>query len=341
MSRKTLRDARLFKIPQAIGLCAGDNDEFPATLNEAQLRIITEETQPDEGWWGTWAIMRFNLDATTNSFTTPRDVARVTGIDVCKKPVLLRNQFYEYMEFGTGQRPQSCSQNRLCENLGAWDRGRVVTFADLTPPNKKLRAYLTNASDAGKRVFYSGKDQFDNVIVTQDGLLNVTGEFVILGSPFIDTVFQYTELSGIQKDETNGPVQIFQVDTVTGDETLLVTMEPGETTASYRRYFVNGIPCSCCSSPTIQVSTLVKLDLIPAVVDTDYLLIGNLAALKEECQSIRMSDMDSVAAKKISDKHHAAALRILFGELDHYVGKEKVSIRVPIFGSDRLRRQPI
>lgn len=339
--RSTLRDARLSRIPGAIGACRDDIATLVSTINEAQQRLIADELQPDEGWWGTWAIMLFNLSQDDPYFTTPRGVARVTATNLCKKPVLLRNQFYEYMDFGNGIRPLGCCST-ACENLGAWDRGQVTTFFDIDPPNKILRMFLTDESDVGKRVFISGKDAFDNIVYSQDGLNRVAGEFVELVSPFADTTNEWTVLSGIQKDITNGPVQFFEVDTVTGDDRLILQMEPGETIAAYRRYFVNGLPQNCCGDSTnIQVSALVKLDFVPVAVDTDYLIIGNLAALKEECMAIRMSEFDSTDGKKMAAVHHANALRLLAGELDLYVGKEKVSITVPLFGSNPLGRQVV
>jgi hypothetical protein len=341
LSRHTLLDVRASRIPEVIGSCAGGNQLLLSTVNEAQHRLLTDESQPDEGWWGTWAIILFDLETDDPYFTLPRGVARVTATDVCKKPVLLRNQFYEYLDFGNGIRPLSCSGSGLCENLLAFDRGRVVTFKDINPPNKKLRVYVTDDTDLEKRVLFSGKDAFDNIIYSQDGFSRVSGEFVTMSSPFADTTNQYTEISGIQKDITNGQIQIFEVDTVTGDETLILTMEPGETVAGYHRYFINGLPNSCCGTETTQISALCKLDFVPVVVDTDYLIIGNLSALKEECQAVRLSEMDSTEAKRSAMAHHANALRLLFGELDHFVGKERVSITVPLFGSDKLRRQVV
>ena len=341
MNRRTLLDARTSRIPEAIGTCASDNLTLVPTINEAQQRLILDESQPDEGWWGTWGVMLFNLDSANMTITGPRDMARITALDVCKKPVVVRNQFWEYLEFGNGLRPVSCQPCPVCEELTAFDRGPVISFKDITPPNKKLRVYVTDETDIGKRVLLSGKDAFGNILYDQDGFNRVTGKFVVLQSPFVDTVDQFSVWNGVQKDITNDQIQIFQVDTVTGQQDLLLTMEPNETTGCYRRYFVNGLPNACCGSGTIQVSALVKLDFIPVVADTDYLIIGNLAALKEECMAIRLSEMDSPNAKQESARHHAMALRLLFGELDHYVGKERVSVQVPLWNSDRLQRQPI
>jgi len=345
MNRRTLLDARMSRIAGSIGTCPNDNVGLLETINEAQQRLIMDEAQPDEGWWGTWGVMNFNLTQADPYFTTPRDVARVTLIDICKKPIVLRNQFYEYLEFGNGLRPLACCSTGVCENLGAFDRGPVVSFKDIRPPNKRIRVFATDETDYGKRVLLSGKDPFDNIFYSQDGFQRVTGEFVTLATPFAETVNEFSVWNGVQKDLTNGQVQFHEVDTVTGEMRLLLTMEPSETVGCYRRYFVNGLPNTCatgCPSPQeIQISALVKLDFIPAVADTDYLIIGNLAALKEECLSIRLSEMDSPNAKRMAASHHAAALRLLFGELDLYVGKERVSINVPLWNGDRLRPQPM
>lgn len=339
--RLTLRDVRQSRLPESIGSCVGGNANLLSTLNEAQQRLIMDESQPDEGWWGTWAIMAFEVTRDAPYFVTPRGVARVTALDICKKPVILRNQFFEYLDFGNGLKPGGCCDRNVCGTMTAYDRGPVVTFSELEPPNKKLRVYATVDTDFGKRILFSGKDAFGNIIYTQDGFSRASGEFLEFTSPFVDSVNEFTELSGIQKDLTDGQIQVFEVDTVTGDERLILTMEPGETTASYRRYFANGLPSTHCGEATIQISAVVKLDFIPVVADTDYLIISNLPALKEECLSIRFSEMDATDAKRMSQLHHANALRLLFGELDLYVGKERVSVTVPIFGSDKLRRQVV
>lgn len=340
MKRATVLDARMYGIPDAVGACVGDNNDFIRVLNEAQQRLIIDEAQPDEGWWGTWARIAFNLTRADPYFVPGRHVARVTAIDVCKKPVRLWNEFYEYLEFGNGLRPENCCEAPSCENLGAFDRGLAITFKTFTP-GRKIRVFATDETDYGKRVLFSAKDTFDNTIYSQDGFTRVTGEFITLTSPFADSAVAYSEIDGIQKDETNGAIQIHELDPDTGNMRLILTMEPTETVAGYRRYFVNGLPDTCCASGTIQVSALCKLDFIPVKVDSDYLVIPNLAALKEECQSIRLSDMDSPNAKRMAAAHHGSALRLLFGELDAFIGKERVSIQVPLWSNDRLRRQPI
>jgi hypothetical protein len=134
------------------------------------------------------------------------------------------------------------------------------------------------------------------------------------------------------------------VDPVTGASTLLTTMGPNETTAQYRRYLLNGLPNNgCCSTPgqPIQVTCDCRLDFVPVVSGSDYLSIPNVPALIEQVQAIRYSRMDTPAAAGNEAKHHKRALDLLNGQLDAYQVKTNVSIRVPIFGSDRVRLQPI
>jgi len=345
MNRTTLRDFRQSGIPEEIGLCASSG-QIPGIVNRAQQRLLIDPAQPDEGWWGTWSVMAFNVAQDNPYITTPAGVSRMTLMDVCKKPVIIRNQFYEYMEFGNGLRPAGCSGNPICENLTTFDRGAVPTFIDLSPPNKKIRVFLTDETDVGKTTLIGIKDSFGNVIYSQDGFDRVQGELLTLESPFSVTTNEVSEILGIQKDITNGQVQFYEWDTVTDESTLLLTMEPGETTAWYRRYFINGLPSHCCgcngsTGTPVQVKALVKLDFVPARVDTDYLTIQNLSALGEECQSLRYNAMDNPGAKAMSARHHQDALALLFGELDAYVGKERVSISVPLFNSDRMPFQPV
>jgi hypothetical protein len=232
-------------------------------------------------------------------------------------------------------------------NLQTYERNNVVTFSELSNPPKILRVYATENSDvqAAKRVLFQGTDTSDNVIYTQDVLNEVQGEFVTLDNPFIDSTYQYNTLTGIQKDITSGQVQIFQVDPTTGVESLMLTMEPTEQVAGYRRYYINNLPADCCRATNtpalLQVTAIAKLELIPVMVDTDYLLFHNLEAIIEEAQSVRYSEIDKSEAKQMAQEKHLQAVRLLQGELVHYLGKDRPAVSFAPFGSARLERAGI
>lgn len=189
-----------------------------------------------------------------------------------------------------------------------------------------------------------GKDQNGQIVLSVDPVTGQAqeGEFVNLTFPFVQTVNQFSTVTGLSKVATLGPVQIFQVDASTGTQAVLSHMEPSETNASYRRYLLTGLPRNCCNTPagTVTVTAQAKLDFLPVVTDTDYLTIPNIPALIEEGNSLRYSRIDSQNASALEQRHHAKAIALLNGQLDHVEGKINVAITVPLAGSDRFRLNP-
>lgn len=342
MQRLTFYEIRQSRLPQSVGLCAADAPNLQAIVNEAQERLIM--AGGNEGWWGGWAKMAANVIPCTDPYiVTPSDVARIINIDICNTPVRIQNEFYEFLEFGNGLMQRGC-QNQ-CGNLNscsrttqAFDRGQYPTAVDLTA-GRKIRVYYTNAADRGKRVFIGGTDNNDQPIYTLDSSAQVNGFFLTMISPYVESTYTLNTLSQLHKEVTYGPVSIYDVDQTTFDETLLVTLAPQETNPAYRRYYLDSLPpqCPCNStSNTVQVTVMVKLDYKPVTCDSDTLIIQSRAALKEECMSIRFSEMDTPNSKAMADLHHKRAIKILNGQLVHYMGKEMPAIQFRPFGNQRL-----
>src|SRR6185369_3722061 len=218
------------------------------------------------------------------------------------------------------------------------------TFSPLAATPQYLRAYMSDPRDLGRTILFQGKDQNGQTIRFIDPLTQSAGlgETVVLDSPFATSANQFSEVSGVQKQKTWSEVQVFQVDAA-GLETPLLTMQPGETTALYRKYFINGLPCGCCNAAdgSVQVLAMVKLDFQPVAADSDYLSILSIPALIDEVQAIRLSRMETPVAVQLSQAKHTSALRILFGQLQNYLGNERPALTRHLWGSDRLRIQPI
>lgn len=345
MTRLRLLDVRISRLAKAVGLCQGDLAALAELVNSAQRRLLMCKETCDEGWWGTWAEMAFTVTNTNPYITTPRGVARAEAFNVCSSPTPINNQFYEYLQFGNGTMPSRFPRDSQ-GILQSYSRNNAVTFTEMTNAPQYLRVYCVDAADtdSGARVLFQGLDANGNVIRTQDGAVTVEGAYVTLASPFATTDMTFSRLTGIQKDETVGDILIYQVDPNDATEVQLSRMEPSELTASYRRYFFHPCPTSCCFNPgdssTVTVTAIVKLDLIPVQVDTDYLLIQNLEAIIEECQAIRYSTMDIPSAKLMAQEKHLQAIRFLNGELVHHLGNE-AAVEFKPFGSARLERQQI
>ena len=338
-------------LPSDVGLCAGDLSGVADYVNRAQLNLLYDPIAPDEGWWGGWVRMKFNV-AVVNGHAyirTPRDIARLILIDVCRHPVKLRNSFYEFLEFGRGLQPRNQIGGACCsisQTTEGYERDSVVTLLEQTVSPAKIRFYPSDSADVGLTVLLQGNDQ-NGLPVTSVDLQTqaaILGEQIVLAVPFIDSAFLYTApLTGIQKAASQGQVQIFQVDPVTGIQSALSTMDANETTAQYRHYLINGLPPTCLNMPggIVQVEAQAKLDFVPVQSASDYLIIPNIPAVIEEAKSIWYSRMDSPNATAKEAKHHAKAIALLCGQLDHYEGKISTAVAVPIFGSDRLRAQPV
>lgn len=339
--RTRLYDFRVSRGPALIGICQGDMALIAEAVNTAQRRLLYAKEAGDEGWYGTFAEVVFNVSKTDPYLTLPREIARLEAVNVCSRTIPVQNMFFEYLQFGNGSMPKSFP---ACAGLmQAYSRNNAVTFTDMSNPPQLLRFY-SDALDAGRRIMVSGLDSNNNMIYTQDGQNRVQGVFTALVAPFVTATYQFNKITGIQKDTTAMPVQVYQVDPVTGDEVLLLTMEPGETTAWYRRYRIDPIRLACCcnsTETTTQISAIVKLDLIPVRVDTDYLTVGNLEALIEECQSVRFSEMDTPSAKQMSRERHQAAIAMLNGELGHYLGVDSPAIGFFPFGNAHLSHHKV
>lgn len=346
MNRLTLAIIRNSDLPGIIGQCSANLGGIRNIVNRSQERILLDPLAPEDGWWGGYAEMEFavSVDAYGQGYITPpRDVARLGGMTICANPVLVRNRFYEYMAFGNGLRTGSRSWRHLTSPMQAIERDNVVTQADLVG-NKYLRFYISDPGDSETVITPQGLDNNGKPVLRMDVNTGraVHGEQVAMIEPFATSTFQYSKLTGIMKPNTLGQVTITQVDD-NGDELPLLVMEPGETTALYRRYFLMGMPFRCCpgTSGQVSVTAMAKLDLVPAMSDSDPLLIQCKEAIIEECQAVAYSSKDSVIASKKMAEHHQYAMALMFGQLDHFLGKTKTSISVPIWGSDTLTRQPI
>jgi len=341
--RLRLYDYRNSRGPQSVGICQANADKCAEFLNAAIQRLLLAKEAGEAGWNGTWARMAFEVDPSNPYITTPREIARlIQTLTICSRPAPIQNGFYEFLEFGNGTLPHSCCGNG-CNPIQVYDRQNVITFLDLEPPNKIIRVRRTDANDAISRTLIQGNDSNGEPIYTLDGQNQTQGVYLELGDSFVDTPVEISRLTGIQKDATFGRVKYYEVDTITGEERLLLTMEPSEEVASYRRYYLSPLPSTCCdpTSETVQVEAMAKLDFIPVKVDTDYTLIQNLEALIAECESIRYSTMDSSEAKSMARERHNYAIGLLQGELTHNYGSLRPAISFAPFGSARLSRKRI
>ena len=345
-NRVTLGDVMASRLPKSVGLCSTDTAGVAAIVNSAQQRILFARELGDTGWFGGWSELAFEVSQADPFITLPRGYTSIISLDVCSQPIPLRNQFFEFMLYGFGHFPKSPrNPSKNCGQLQAYDRGFFPSFEDVIPPNKKLRFYLTDPADELKQILVGYKDSNGVPVRTLNGTVQVDGEMLTLVPPFVDTTYEVSVLTSMIKDVTLGRVTVYEIDTITAEQRLISFLEPGETVASYRRYYLNPVPTSCCNPPTtsttVQVKALCRLDLLPVVAVTDFLVVPNIEALTYEAQSIRYSEMDEVSAKGMSADAHRSAIRLLQGQLVANEGTQQPAIGFFPFGGARLACQKI
>jgi hypothetical protein len=353
--RKTLAQAKNSTIPQAIGLATCD-DRFLQLLNEAQERLAEMGK-----WWGTYKKLR--ICVTAGCITWPREVKTVEAMNVCGDNIPIQNQWYE---FQTDERaPRTGCGREGCEQDQLLDRGIVYQYRDFTGASK-IRIYPDLTADAGKRVLLQGLDVNGNPIRTLDAVTGeyVWGEYVTLPNPavtaYVETVsvFKQPGLTGAQKPLTQGSLTIVAVNQSTGVQTQIAIWAPSEQNPEYRRTYLINMPQVCggtsgcnataendcidhgdgCVPPdeactNTVIEAIVRLEFIPAVVDSDWLFIGNLQAVKHMMKAIQKEDRNQYPE---AEREIQLALRALRNELEAYSPNERSVINVQPFGSAKI-----
>lgn len=332
MPRFTVADVRNSRFPLVFGRCANDIPPILSMLNECTQRLLL--ASGETGWFGCWQKVAFSVSVANPYITLPRQFARAINLDVCRMPIQIRNEFYEFLPGGIGlQSPPVC--NDWCGNIQGYERAEVPTMVDLDGASTNfIRAYISNSADAGKRLLITGTDANDLQIYSEDGTNNVNGTFLTLASPFVTTAFCIKTIQALQKDVTLGDVIVKQVSGVTGVETTLARLAPTEINPAYRRFYISRLPNGCCpANGNVTVEALCKLQYVPVYQDTDQLLISNIPALIEEAQAIRYSSMDTPNAAVLEQKHHRKAIKLLQNEQRHELGENMSVVCNPFVGA--------
>lgn len=332
--RRTLKDIKTSsRIPELLGICPDDTYRLAAQVNAAQERLIY--AGKDAGWWQGWVKTRFSVSATAPYITLPREFARIINMSLCERPVYIHNEFYEVLPGGPGPMPDTLCCSDWCGSVAGYERGVWPTKVDLTSTNQRLRVYMTDDRDAGLKMLIVGKDQNGHDIYDMDGLRTATGFYMTFIDPFVDSAFNVSEITAVVKPVTFGDIMLFQVDQTSGREVLLSRYLASETNPAYRRYYISPV-CTNCVNYT--VNAIAKLEYIPAIRDSDPLIIGNIPALEEMCQALRGYSQEVTAAREMAKESEMRAIKLLRQEMDHYLGVHQPAVTVDRMEQHSLRR---
>lgn len=314
--RTTLRNLKDSRIPSVLNLSPEDT-RLIQYVNEATTRLI----QTGEKWWGAYGEFVFCVD--NSCITLPRQIANVEAVAVCGQPIPIRGSWFQFLQAGPGA-PECEGTARSCGLQFSQKAGDFCTYRDIIGTGKKLKVYADVSEDADAKITLMGLDENYQWIRSQVAGDWIDGEQVAINSttPQLSTHF-FTSLVSVQKPQTNGPVRLYEYDTTLLTQRDIAVYEPDETNPAYRRVEIRGLPGGggCCGETAdceeAKVTVMAKLEFIPVARDADWLLIGNLPALKMELMSL-MKEEANVWEQSIV--YHQKALKLLRDELRHYVG---------------------
>jgi hypothetical protein len=362
--RLTLADIYSSRLPQALGLCAPDT-RIAAYVNEAQQRLLTKGL-----WIDSYA--KYRMAAYGSCLTMPPQLLTIESVAVNRVPIPYHDMWFEYLSngFGIRSRNEVGSGAILGGVTGVYGipeanyRGSFPTFRDLTPNTnaKKLVVICDLAVDVTAIITMTvlGYDNNGNWIRTLQNGVYADGEVIALAqTPGTTSVNNFSNITGIQfSAQRSGQCWLYENDTVTSVTTLTGLYQWYESNPSYGRWLFPSLfsPSSTSNitppagwqqtwttgevvnpNPTTYMPSLVevigKKAFIPAVLPTDYLIIGCLPALKLMCQSLKKQE-DGVSSADVGEAmaFQTMAVKELDDELDAALGSGR-KIGLTIQGS--------
>lgn len=321
----SLSDARS-TIGRVIGDCS-TSSRVVDYINEATRRLLHEGK-----WVGTYG--KFRICTTGNEsdsiITWPRWLETIETFSVCNHPGTIRNEWYEYL--GSGPGPLDSERNIGNQLV---DRGEAATTSDIVASgNQKKIRVVSDVAESGSATIRIFGEDWDGNRIYSSGIL---GESIAVNTIGTLSTNTFSKITGVQKLASNGVVRLYEYDTGDASVRQMAYYEPDETTPWYRRSIIPGLQdgtCEECSDTTQQqVEVMGKLRFIPVANNSDYILIGNLPALKLAVMAIRKEEADLIVEANaymyggpINGVNVIGAVPLLQKELSHWLGDGAVPV---------------
>jgi hypothetical protein len=310
--RRTLSDALASRIPTSLNLISTDTRVIQY-VNSATERLLNRGH-----WWGT--CPRYSVSVTNQLFSLPPQFATMEKIAVSHYPVMLRNSWYEFADHGIGSvdDPTASTPNTLCARQALF-RGNFPTSQDIVSGNK-IRVQCDVVDDVAVNVLVLGYDSSGNWLRTKVAGVWQDGETIAASqSPGTISSTTWGRITDVQKPVSKGQFWITQIDGVTNP--IIANYQYWETNPSYTRYLLPTI-----ANTATQIDLIGKLSFRPVTNSTDYLLIGNLEAIRLEAVAIKLEEEHMISEATALTQR---AIVLLCEELEHYKGAgEMPSIQV-------------
>lgn len=318
-----LLDAKNSTIKNIAGVGV-DSSDFADLINDAQRRLMRRGN-----WFDTEWVVRVCIQ--DMCVTWPRYVKTFLGGRFqCDVPGLgVQNRWYSIRH--TSPCSNCWSPQNVMEEIGTAPCYREIS----TATGVQLRYHVAKSDDLGKSITIYGTQYGGQPLQTRqpDGTWT-EGITISATNPASYSTELVTHITSIVREATQGLAWLFEYDPVTGNLIDLGMYEPTETNPRYRRSKLHGIGAipqqtNSYGTKTMCLEALVKLNFIPAVLDTDFLFIDNLDALKFMVQAIKAEEAND---ENLAEAKIIKAIRELNFEDRDRVPYEQMVVTSPIAG---------
>ena len=276
------------EIQTAVGSC-NNQDEFKQRVNDGTRRLMYRGD-----WPGTQ--LPIHLTVRRGIVTLPRLVGSVRYINITRKYLPVWNGLWTFLPHSWGTTLGCCLTDNWLDpyapSITAY--GSSATF-DQPPTSSCVLQISGIPDDTGAVVQFFGTDPQGNALRTDNGDGTFSdGISLTLNQPFTVGTQLVQTVSRVIKPVTQGQISLFSLDTVSGAQTLLAIYDPSDTNPSFAQY---NLHAACCN-PTVTWSAvaMVKLKFIPAMVDSDLVMIPNLSALALFIKGVRYAEQGDRAS---------------------------------------------
>lgn len=327
---KQLRDAQNnIGIRNISGVCA-DTEQFIAQVND-----VTERLMKRGNWFDTEQHGKFCFRGDCIVF--PRFVGTILGARFCSPDQTdIKNGWYSIYGRFRG--------HRWSGDVVMRDDGLSPTHNDVSGnTGKYIRYHVVKNTDYGKTITLFGKQYGGQPLQTKTNGVWGMGITLTAQKPTAQSSQLVTEIESIVRQPTEGMAYLFEYDPATGLMRSLAVFEPGETHPRRRKMHVEGCQSAPCSTDQNGqqrrvVEAMYKLEFVPVVNPSDFLLISDFAALKLGIQAYKAEEAndDQLAATK-----WAAAISELNFDTRNKLPDDQFVVHVNYMGAGVVVRNPI
>jgi len=310
MSYLTLGKARIRVARFAENGLSPTDSRVVDRINEATERLT------DSGkFYPTVAQYDFNIYQ--KMLTLPEEIETVLAVRLDGYNAMIRNKWFEFRSTGPGK--WDADDNAYTGVL--LHRNDSGTFYDL-PDNLRVGVKSSMSTDAGE-IHVFGWDADDNRVRSVDGNDTIDGVKITLsGTALALSTTVFSRIERIIKPLTDGDIYLYG-HYETGSNVLLSVYRPDVQHPLFRRYLLPQ-----AEDATVQcICVLAKRRFLPAVSDTDVLLIQNINALRLMMICIRKEDTGEPDA----DTYETKAIELLRRQTREYIGdatRENLDVQI-------------